>query len=615
MKMKKFYKVVLFFCVFFSAEIRAQVSVNPSDEFYGYAQGWHSRGIVRNLPPLRPYPLANVKAILMEAMENGTEKDREIAQEIYDRVTEKPYHVSVETDFFMKREMEEKDDENQTEKSTSKMIALYPAVKGDIGFKDDFVSIGYGAGFAVSNATDTDFMKQNSFSAHDSIYDASEIGPVDMYLDVNEVLAFGKENFYFQGGVYRSGYSSFLNEGLALNDSRYHSGNLAVTFMKGKFSFVQQLSMIGATSSYDGDIGTLEPDKILAFHSFAFDLFPFLSVAYYETSAYGERFDLTYALPVPFMVVQGIGGASDNVAMGILIDVKPAAGIVWETDVMCDDFPADDFFRLNFDSKYRIAARTGLIYSPESSFLERLNFSYTMILPYTYTHWQYDAHTDSVISPATINYQNGTNSGVAIGSQYEPNSDAVKFSVDFRPFRRFTFSVDTIFSRHGNIAETLTDEEAVRYLCAEKGTYATDGSIYMHSMFSGGDHVKSAWNDMNWLNQEHVQYNFQTGVKVRYDFRQTKKGRRVSLKAGVDVEYIHNYGVSGEMFPGGSLDGKYDDGGELIGITYGGTDYLFSDEGDESKIAEIVDGFKSRWKNQLTDRLNVYFNAGVEIRF
>lgn len=611
--------MLAFFCCIPQAV--AQVSADPGDEFYEYAQSWKSRGLVTDVPPLRPYPLANIKAILQEVIENGTTRDQERALDIYSRVMGKPYHVSMEGDFYVKHTMEETDGGEKSSSDTDKMIALYPSVKGDFGFKDDFVSIGYSAGFAISNATDTDFMPMYSNSLHDSIYDAASVGPADMFLDVNEAVALGRRNLFVQGGVYRSGYSAFLNEGLALNDSGYHSGNFSFTYLNGRFSYAQQISMIGATSSYDGLESNLVPDKMMAFHSVGYDLFDFLSVSFYESSVYGRRFDFSYLLPVPYMVAQGIGGASDNLAMGLLIDIKPAPGVLWETDIMCDDFPAEDFFKLNFDSKYRIAARTGFVYTPADSFLERLNVNYTMILPYTYSHWQYDSDSSASITASTVNYQNCTNSGVLIGSPYGPNSDAIKFSVDFRPLSRLRLSIDTTYIRHANICESLSDEEAMTYLCAPKGVYATDGSVNTHSMFansksSSGRHVESAWDSMNWLNQEHVQYTLQTGLNVQYDFKPSKKGRRVSLKGGVCFEYVRNYGVAGEMFPGGSMEKvEYNDDGEVKSFEYDGKTYSVSDPDYEDSISKIADDFRRQWAEQLTDRLNMYFTFGVSISF
>ena len=595
----------------------AQVSTDPTDDFYRYAQMWENRGLV-DVPPFRPYPLANIKAILQTVMENGAEPDKEVASELYEKITGKPWKISVEANFFTKREQAElAEDEDVVD--SDKMISLYPAIEGDAGFRDDFLSFGYHAGLAISNATDTDFMPLYQNSWHDAIFDATEVGPIDMYLDVNTAVAVGYEHLYFQGGLYRTGYSAFLNEGLSLNDTSYHSGNLSFTYFNDRVSYAQIFSMIGATSSYDGDLDTLSPDKIMAFHAIGYELFDFLKVSFYESAIYGGRTDLSYVLPVPYMVAQGIGGASDNLSMGLLIDIKPAPGVLWETDIMADDFPVEDFMKLDFDSKYRLALKSGFIYTPANSFMERFSMSYTAVLPYTYTHWQYDSDSTASISSSTINYQNGTNSGVLMGSQLGPNSDAVNFGVDIRAFKRLTISIDAMYARHANVCETLDTWEAITYLCADKGVYSTDGSVYTHANFadstsSSGNHVDSAWDALNWLNQDHVQYTIQSGITLKYDLKPTRKGTRVTLNAGFTAEYIHNYGVTSEMFPGESLTGVYDEeSGDLVGFYDADGTYIDDIDGEEASA--IVESYKESWAAELVDQFTLYFNFGVTIKF
>ena len=60
MKLRKLFFAAVF--AFAGAFCFSQVSVDPSDEFYKYALIWENRGLVSNVPPIRPYPLANVKS-------------------------------------------------------------------------------------------------------------------------------------------------------------------------------------------------------------------------------------------------------------------------------------------------------------------------------------------------------------------------------------------------------------------------------------------------------------------------------------------------------------------------------------------------------------------------
>ena len=87
--MKKIVSAVLLMlcaCLLF-----AQVSVDPNDEFYSLAQNWQIRNLVDSVPPLRPYPLGNIRQILETVIENGNEKDKEEAQLQYERIFSKKY--------------------------------------------------------------------------------------------------------------------------------------------------------------------------------------------------------------------------------------------------------------------------------------------------------------------------------------------------------------------------------------------------------------------------------------------------------------------------------------------------------------------------------------------
>ena len=103
--------------------------------------------------------------------------------------------------------------------------------------------------------------------------------------------------------------------------------------------------------------------------------------------------------------------------------------------------------------------------------------------------------------------------------------------------------------RHANIAESLSSEEASEYLKSDSGTYATDGSIFEHSMFSGGDHVESAWSALNFLNQEHKMYVVQAKLDADWTIARTAFGS-FTLNLGNVFQYTHNKGVDAQLYPG-----------------------------------------------------------------
>ncbi len=616
--MKKFFGIV-FGGFLLSSGAFAQVSVNPSDDFYEWALIWENRNVISEVPLLRPYPANVIRDMLETVIENGTERDVEIANDYYDKFFETSHHAEFSAGFNFKSEMLERkksDGSLEHEYDTDKMIDSYPFLVGDHSFSDsDFVTMGYSLGLTARTAEDTDFMPMYSNSRRDGIYDGVEVGPVDTYIDINDVLAVGTRNVYAQVGLYRSGFSPYLNEGLIINDTCYHAGHLSFTYAKEKLTYTQELSMIGATPSYDGkDYTALSPDKFRAFHAVEYDLFEPLSFTFYESAVFGNRFDATYLFPVPFMAAQNVGGCSDALFMGLMLNVKPASGVAWVTDVAVDDFDIDQFLKLNFDSKYRIAFRSGFIITPENSFVTKINFNYMFITPYTFSHWQYDSNEKASMTPGVVNYQNYTNSGIQMGSSFPPNSDAVKFAIDFKPVKNLKLQFTSLFMRHANICESLTDDESLEYLCAKPKVYSTRGNVDTHSMFddddSTGRHVDTAWDHLNWLNQKNQMYMIQAGLDAEYALNPTSGGTRVSFKTGCSVEYIHNEGVDNELFPAGKVTPNYDANGNILNYTFDGNVYDNTDAGKK----DIVDQMKDEWKSKLHDKINFYFNLGFCIR-
>ena len=57
-----------------------QIVADPNDRLYTDLELWQNRGLISNLPPLRPYPLQLVKKVLSEVVERGNDADKELAR-------------------------------------------------------------------------------------------------------------------------------------------------------------------------------------------------------------------------------------------------------------------------------------------------------------------------------------------------------------------------------------------------------------------------------------------------------------------------------------------------------------------------------------------------------
>ena len=586
---KKLFLLAGVFAFICAQDIFASPSEDPQDDFYATAQGWYVRGIVSTLPQLRPYSVYVIERVLSEAREYGTEADAALAdlydEEIFGRGLK--IYAGSEADVKVSPAAEDKE---------SHLFPVSGGINGTLGFFDGFVSFGYKTGITGRTEDDAAFRLLYTNASHDGRYDPATVGPYKLYIDADTVLSCGTENTFAQAGINRNGYGIFLNDGFALNDTCFHKGNISFSHMNEKFSFTQLVSIIGATDN-DGDAFP-QGNKFFAFHAVDMNLTKDVVLSYYETMVYGKRFDPVYFIPTPFMIAQGLGGYEDNLQMGIRLDWRIIPGLLWANDLFVDDISFNELVKLNLDSRNRVAVRTGLVYVPPVDFCTRMALDFMVITPYTYSH--FDSASDGVMYASTYNFQNNTNNGVNIGTSLPPDSAAVTFSADFHPLSRLLLHVDSRFALHGNVCESLTDEEAMRYLLADKGVYSTDGSIYTHQFTNEGI-LTTANEHLNFLTQNHLMYLVQAGVDAQYALKKYVWGK-LSFTSGLDFEYIHNSGVGNAMYPGGQVTENTDGS------------YSINGSGNYTQ-EETVAYFKDLWVSKLTDTANLFFSIGFRYEF
>lgn len=605
-------KIVLGFCVFFFSNLLfAQMSLNPSHEFYASTISWQNRGIVKNLPPIRPYTVSNIKEILQTVIENGTETDKEIAKAYWEELTGKAWHLELQAENIYKNQNSESSD----------YVNVMPSVNGDLAFFEDMLSLGYNLRFSIRTAfKPEDFYPEYTNYSSDARFDPGMIGPLYGMLDGKSLIALRKGGLILQAGISRNGYGDFLNEGLALNDSAFHRPNISISYVNDLLSYTQQLSMLGATTNTLYTTSEPRNSKYLAFHAFELKPFSWLSASFYETMVFGKRFDFAYMLPVPFMVAQSFSGYADSLMMGLRFKFTPVNALSISTDFLVDDMQFNELVKFNFNSKNRIAWNTGIEYTPEPKLLERISLNYLIVTPYTYTHWDVDDTVTNEMTATTINYQNYTNCGYTIGTTLPPNSHQLKVSVDFKPVKNLKISFYGAFMQHANITETLTVDEQLAYLLADEGVFCTDGSIYNHpygqyawdeesgTFIITNKYLPTAWNYMNFLTQAHKMIDVQAGLKASYELFNNKKFGSLSLNLSYVFEFIHNKGVDSEIFPGGTLEYNSETGSYKYNLA-DGSSYSTTDKNEVVNyyIDQWIAGFSDQWKSFITLSLEYRF--------
>ena len=614
----------------------AQVSIDPADIFYTEAQGWEMKGLVENLPQLRPYPATTIKAILEEVIAKGTDpetdeilpryqRDVETALYEYERIFSRPWHLSMEVGGSYKAKQnryEDSDGELETENGSTKNYIAESALYGDICFHN-IVSMGYFLGLYAQTASWEDWLPYYTNPNRDSIQDAAEVGPIEAYQNFNSGITVGTANTYASANLSRIGYGPFLNSGLSFNDTAYHAAGFVANVTRSRWSYAALFASIGATDNLGDD--DLSGNKYIAFHAAKFKLTQKASFSFYESSVFGRRFYLTYFIPTPYIGIQGLSGNNDNIQMGLLLEYQPIQGLEWATDLFVDDLDVESIVKLKIKSKQRVAMQTGLIYSPLDSSCTRVSLDYTVVMPYTYSHWEYE-NTDSVtVTGDAWNYQNYTNSGIHIGSVLDPDSDRISFNVKFQPKPNLSITFASNFIRHQNVAECLDDDEAAEYMLAASGTYRTDGSIYMHANMSGdegdsaGKHVDSAWDKLNFMSGSHTMLVCQAGLSAEYAFPRSGRGQ-LSFKAGYMFEYVRNAGVDSDIYSGGlsytTGTATDADGNAYTTYTYNGTTYSSWDALVESDdVQSAVSAAYDSWVAALHDKVNHYISFSVKYSY
>ena len=269
--MKKFFlSAVLFanlFCLF------AQVSVDPTDRFYSQAQGWELKGYISALPQIRPYPSNLIKSILEEVIDKGDKNDREFALYEYERIFGKSLnlYVSGDGEYKASQDLTEENDKG------TKNVKGEGGIAGEIVF-NPYISVGYDLGMYAEATDYEDIAPLYKNKAPDSVFDSSSIGPIALYLDWNTNVAVGTNEYYAIAGLSKTGYGSFLNDGLALNDTSFHSANLIMNVTRKKWSYSSVFEIIGATTNNPYKYSDHSDGKYLSFHSINYRFNDFINI-------------------------------------------------------------------------------------------------------------------------------------------------------------------------------------------------------------------------------------------------------------------------------------------------------------------------------------------------
>lgn len=559
---KNYFGLFIITALLCSYQLTAQVSADPCDEFYLAAEGWYVRGVVDELPPVKPYPLPVIKQILEIAVERGTKSDAEEAGMYYERIFSKSWNIAVnlnEKNFFAKNAAND-------EYSTNFHLdgALFGA--GDILSEGGF-SAGYRAGVSVSafDLSADDFTDKWTPQRYDTIGNGFEAGSIHTDFNADCMVSYNTDKFTLAAGYNRIGFGPFLDGGNVLSQYAYNSPQALFVFNGRYIDFTQYFA---ALESSDLNGKNKKYGKFLTFHSVRAAVGEKWHVSFYDAVVYSSRFDLSYFIPVPNIFIAESNGFNDNLLSGVLIEYNFLRGISWNTDLTIDYLDYTQLMKLKLTGDYRAALKTGLTYSPFDSLCEMMTIDYTIVTPYTYSYGTIDDADGSYTSSFT-------NGGINAGLPLPSDSDQISLRILLAPMHNLKITTLVSIAHHANEYESLSDENAAKVFEANKESvdsggdpvYATDGGIY--AVY--GDTTKL-------LSEAHIMTICRGGVKFSYEFTHVNTGT-LFLNTEFSYTYIHNAGVDSPMYSG-------------------------------KNAADVAESYQN-WINQLHDEYKTYLRFSV----
>lgn len=581
-------KIFLFLTLIslFTVSLFAQVSVDPTQEFYSDAVNWYLKGYVDRLPQLKPYPVNVISDILTKVIEEGESHEQKKAESYYKAFFHKKWHVDLNSDYYC-RIYSLMDVENKNVDRFDDTYQFSNAVDfcSDLLFKD-YLGAGVKLGLEGQSSYVEDYQVLPEFVLNSDLSGIEphsfQLGDLAFFVRGSGNVTFGNEVLYGSLGFNSLGYGLFPQDDLIL--SPYSKQMLNGTFCyEGKgFQYSQVFGAIAAQSYRKATAEDYSAGKFFAFHSVNVPMFKGkINFSYFEGSVYGKHFAPSTLIPIPWIIVSLADGNSETVYAGGKIEYKPVPCFSWNTELLLNDLKLKKLLKLHLnDAAIRGAFKTGFVYAPFDSIASLISLDYTIVTPYTFA--------ENDMGDYKYNYRDYTNFGAPIGTDLMPNSDRVSLKINFKPLENLKISTTSTYSRHGNQYEDLDYKDLILL----DGTTFTDGTVRTNQLGIEGTKEQTGF-----LTQDDLMYTMQTSFDVEYKFNSKKKDASVSVNLGYTFEFIKNDGVDESIYCG-----------NYSGLALDSYSAFY-------KAVKVLDEEKALWQAKLHDSYNHYFRAGVKISF
>lgn len=539
-------KIIILFLIISAGTLYADFLADSNHRLYKYLTIWQDKGYIKQLPPVRPYPLQLMKKYLAEVREKGSPDDKEIADRYYKLITvpgadilnikgknlPAPIFYSVIGGLI----------------TDTKDMYWYGGAQLDTSglMFNDIISYSGKLSFALQNRISDGFYPKyektlfvddyNSAGAQAGSSDIGHLGEGGFFI--------GTDRFYFSAGYWRSTYGPFFENGPVIGPQAPVAGHFALAY-RGDWvtvntvfldliakKYTQKLGGTGLPYQFNTYAQSVDSVfKYLIIHTIEAHLADWLDIGFLQSVIGGGAFHPEFLIPIQyvFYTQQQAGGDYNNSQIGAYFRLRIPQNIGIDFIVFADDW--DLFSSLgngvnlnSAQSKYAIQA--GISWSPDFKIFKRLSFDYQIISQYMYTHMgQVIAGAPQIGNP----YLNYTHNGTNLGSSMEPNSDRFSLKAYVAPSSWVDIDIFATLMRHGNASSGIYDD-------TYSGRLVGDGTVWDDGWTTGGR--VSFYSAGRTLNQTTLEYTLQAGFEASFNF--PFQYVEVSFKFGYIFQQIWN---------------------------------------------------------------------------
>jgi len=493
-----------------SAFLCAQTVHNPNHQIYKDIDRWFVQGYITDFfPMIRPYPVLLIHKLLDQVIENGDEQAQEKAALYKNALSPESRFVHLGLSAFAQG--------NEEDYS----LIISPFIEGVVHV-NDMLNASFNLTLdALSDGLEGEkYTIPGTYSTYPDLEpDISNIGNFQVLQNWTSLAAVGTSDVYLQAGLSRTSFGPFFDNGVVAGPQAPRAGHFSFVYWDPLWSFEILFQVLTATDDYG--LGRF-PEKYNVIHNLSFRPFKNFELSIVQSIVYGNRFEPLYLVPFSYLFgVQTITGFLDNAIIGFNLNWRVIDTLQLKGQVFVDDFHFNNF--LKGKPHFKAAGIIGVSWAPKNSVVSNIDFDYTAVMPYMYTHWHepwYDRYNglsdpdDPRSKPNGINsgkripnILNYTHYGRNIGPDLEPNSDRFSLRSNWGVIRNLDVNISSYLIRHGNASDGR--DKLAGPWNGESGEYH-DGSIFDsgstdpwldESVHPREDSQHNAYKEMNFLTQ------------------------------------------------------------------------------------------------------------------